>query len=189
MLSSRLGHFFDKPLSPLIKFLNLSPNFYTVTGFILNLIASYFVISDFFIGGIFFGIASFFDMLDGISARVNSKKTNFGAFLDSFIDRVSEGLFFFGIAINFVVNVDFTGGLLAISALILSYLISYIRARAEGLGICCKIGLIERPERVILLLIGLISGNLKILLIVLCFFSLITVFQRFFWVYKVLIKS
>jgi phosphatidylglycerophosphate synthase len=184
MLSSKIGHFFDKPLSPVVKFLNLNPNFYTITGLILNLISAYVVITDFFIGGVLLGIASFFDMLDGISARVNACSTRFGAFLDSFIDRVVEGVFFLCLGINFILNIDFTGVLLAIVALILSYLISYIRARAEGLGIACKVGLIERPERIILLLIGLLFDIVKPVLFILCFLSFITVIQRFVWVYK-----
>ncbi len=184
MLSSKLGHFFDKPLTPVVKFLNLSPNFYTITGLILNLISAYVVINDFFMGGVLLGIASFFDMLDGISARVNAGTTRFGAFLDSFIDRVAEGVFFLCIGINFIINIEFSGAFLAIVALILSYLISYIRARAEGLGIECKVGLIERPERIILLLIGLLFDILELMLFILCFLSFITVIQRFLWVYK-----
>ncbi|MCX7771196.1 MAG: CDP-alcohol phosphatidyltransferase family protein [Proteobacteria bacterium] len=184
MLSSKLGHFLDKPLAPIVKFININPNYYTFLGLLLNLFAAYVVIEDFFMGGILLGFASIFDMLDGISARINGKATKFGAFLDSLLDRISEGVFLLGMAINFALSVDLFGALITIVVLILSYLISYIRARAEGLGIECKVGLIERPERIILLLIGLIFGYLKYLLVVLAILSLITIVQRFLWVYE-----
>lgn len=184
MLSSKLGHFLDKPLSPIVKFININPNYYTFFGFLLNLLASYVLIDNLFTGGILLGIASLFDMLDGISARMNGRVTKFGAFLDSFLDRISEGFLFLGIAIHFALSIDLVGALLCGIVLILSYLISYIRARAEGLGIECKVGLIERPERIIIVLIGTIFGQLKFLIILLAILSLITVFQRFHWVYK-----
>lgn len=184
MLSSKLGHFLDRPLAPIIKFININPNFYTVFGFLLNLLSAYILIEDLFWGGIILGFASVFDMLDGISARINRRVTKFGAFLDSFLDRISEGFIFLGIAVHFALSVDFIGALFSIIVLIFSYLISYIRARAEGLGIDCKVGLIERPERIIILLVGLIFGYLNFLLMLLSLLSLITVIQRFYWVYK-----
>lgn len=184
MLSSKLGHFLDKPLAPVIKFININPNFYTISGLLLNLLSAYVVIEDFFLGGIILGVGSIFDMLDGITARINGRVTKFGAFLDSFLDRISEGFLFLGIAIHFAVSVDLIGALFSIIVLIFSYLISYVRARAEGLGVDCKVGLIERPERIILVLIGLIFGHIKLFLIILSFLSLITIFQRFFWIYK-----
>lgn len=184
MLSNKLGHFLDRPLAPIIKLININPNYYTIFGFILNLLSAYILVDDLLTGGILLGVASIFDMLDGISARINGRVTKFGAFLDSFLDRISEGFLFLGIAIHFALSVDLIGALISIIALIFSYLISYIRARAEGLGIDCKVGLIERPERIIIVLIGLVFGHIKIFLIVLSCLSLITIFQRFFWVYK-----
>ncbi len=184
MLSSKLGHFLDKPLAPIIKSVNINPNYFTIIGLLLNLSSAYVVIEDFFMGGILLGVGSIFDMLDGIAARVNGKVTKFGAFLDSFLDRISEGFLFLGIAIHFALSVDFVGAFFSNIVMIFSYLISYVRARAEGLGIDCKVGLVERPERIIIILIGLIFDQVKIFLFILSFFSLITVFQRVFWIYK-----
>lgn len=183
MLSSKLGHFLDKPLFPFISVVKIRPDVYTIIGLILNLFSAWIVIFDLFWGGILLGIASIFDILDGVSARYYGTSSKFGAFLDSFFDRISEGFFFAGLTLNFTLRNDIKGVLLSLIALILSYLISYARARAEGLGLNCKVGIIERPERIILLLLGLLTEMPHLFLFILCILSFFTVAQRFYHTY------
>ncbi len=131
-------------------------------------------------------IGGSFDMMDGAVARAANKNTPFGALLDSVVDRYSEGTIFLGIAIYF-----FTGGMiggiaLTCLALIGAFLVSYVRARAEGLDLECKVGIMQRPERVIILFLGVIFqailavkvSPLILALWVLVIFSHITVLQR-----------
>ena len=136
------------------------------------------------IGGVLVLVAGLFDILDGALARFTNRTTRFGALLDSTFDRLSEALLLFGLLILYL-NSDYTIEILLIFGVMVgSFLISYIRARAEGLGIECKTGLFTRAERVIILALGLIVNQVLIALIILAVFTFITVVQRLVHVWQ-----
>ncbi len=134
-------------------------------------------------GGIFLLIAGLCDVLDGDLARKLGKASSFGAFIDSMLDRVSEFAYFSGILI-FVIrspnDVPAYEPVVILIALMGSVLTSYARARAEGLGIECKVGVMERPERIGLLAVGLIAGYkfLLAVMMLLAVTTVVTVVQR-----------
>lgn len=134
-------------------------------------------------GGVFLLIAGLCDVLDGDLARRTGKASLFGAFIDSTLDRVSEFVYFGGIILYVVGRANGYAAwepVVILLALMGSVLTSYARARAEGIGIECKVGVMERPERIALLAIGLIAGYrfLMAVMILLAATSLFTVVQR-----------
>lgn len=188
MLSEKFGHALDKPLQNLAGKIPFSPNTITVAGFLITVLSAYVLSFDLFFGGIIVLAGGFFDMLDGIIARTNNKTTRFGAFLDSFLDRVSDALIFLGIAWYFNTTDNKTGVILCLTVLVGSFLISYARARAEGLSAKCTVGIIERPERIILISFGLIIGFIMPALWILLVLTWFTVIQRIYYVWKTMEK-
>lgn len=153
-----------KIIDPFVKLLikiGFTPNLVTIVGFLLNIgVATIFVAGaeksnrgDFsylgWAGGLIL-FAGLFDMLDGQVARLGKMSSSFGAFLDSVLDRYSELFMFLGICYYLVAHHYFVSSLFSFIGLIGSMMVSYTRARAEGLGIQCKGGLMQRPERVVL---------------------------------------
>jgi len=174
-------------LEPIAKRINVNPNVITIISpFIALISAIFFATQHLFFGGLFILISGIFDILDGAVARYNNKTSDFGAILDSTIDRFSDtiiiiGLIFGGYATWFI-------GVLAIHSAIT---VSYIRARAESKGIPCTVGIAERAVRLIILMLGVLIAvilnnsiymNLTIILVVIL--SYITVFQRIYHVWK-----
>ncbi len=94
MIGAKLGHFLDDTLSPILKRIRIHPNIFTITGFIITAIAALVIPYNIKLGGLLILIGGLFDMLDGVSARVNNKVTKFGAFLDSVLDRYSDAFLF-----------------------------------------------------------------------------------------------
>jgi phosphatidylglycerophosphate synthase len=139
------------------------------------------------LGGILILLSGGFDLLDGIVARTTGKVTAFGAFLDSVLDRYSDAALFIGIGIYLSENP--LNILLLSLTFIGTFLISYVRARAEGLGLTCNVGLMERPERIILLAIGGIFDILIPVLWILFVFTHFTVLQRIYHVWKTVKKG
>ncbi|MEW5745673.1 MAG: CDP-alcohol phosphatidyltransferase family protein [Nitrospirota bacterium] len=184
MIGAKLGHFLDRPLAPLAKRISVSPNALSILGFLITAVAALLIPFDIRLGGLLILLGGFFDMLDGIVARTNGKKTVYGAFLDSTLDRYSDALLFLAVAWYFFDRGHPTGMLLTGGALAGALLISYVRARAEALGIDCQVGLMERPERIVLLAAGCILGGLLYLMILLFLLSHITVIQRIAYVYR-----
>jgi CDP-diacylglycerol--glycerol-3-phosphate 3-phosphatidyltransferase len=162
-----------KIIDPFVKVLiklGLTPNAVTSIGFVLNIgVAVIFIIGGEegnrgdlsyigWAGGLIL-FAGLFDMLDGQVARLGNMKSTFGALYDSVLDRYSELIMFFGICYYLVAQHYFLSSIFAFIALIGSMMVSYVRARAEGLGIECKGGLMQRPERVITIgLFAIICG-------------------------------
>jgi len=142
--------------------LGITANMITLLGFFVNLIATfYFATGHLITGGILILFGGSFDMIDGAVARAQRNLRASGALLDSVIDRYSEGFLFLGALIYFYSLESLLGIVLAFGAWFGSILVSYVRARAEGLQITCKVGLMQRPERIILLGTGtLIQGVL-----------------------------
>jgi phosphatidylglycerophosphate synthase len=178
MLSARLGHSLDAPLGFIAKRIPFSPNTLTITGFIVTLIAAFVIPYNIRLGGIFIMIGGIFDMLDGVVARTNGKTTKFGAFLDSVLDRYSDAFLFLSIAWYLAAHGDHIGSFLSIGTLMGAFLISYTRARAEGLGESCHTGIMERPERIILLIFATLTGWIVQVLWVMLVFTHATVIQR-----------
>jgi phosphatidylglycerophosphate synthase len=164
-LRDKLQKILQWMINPLVRFfisLGLTPNAVTTIGLILNIcVAIIFIVGaensnrlDFSYvgwGGAMILFAGLFDMIDGQVARLGKMSSKFGALYDSVLDRYSELIMFLGICYYLVAHHYFIGSLIAFIALIGSIMVSYTRARAEGLGIPCKDGLMQRPERIILI--------------------------------------
>jgi len=184
MLSARLGHFFDVPLSFIAKRIPFSPNTLTVTGFVITVIAAFVIPYNIRLGGIFIMIGGIFDMLDGIVARTSGKTTKFGAFLDSVLDRYSDAFLFLSIAWYLAAHGNHTGSFLSLGTLVGAFIISYARARSEGLGESCHTGIMERPERIILLIFATITGWIIPVLWLMLILTHITVAQRIYHIWE-----
>jgi phosphatidylglycerophosphate synthase len=184
MLSEKLGHAFDKPLAGFAKKISFSPNSLSVAGFVVTLFASCVLLFDLRIGGLLVLAGGAFDVLDGVVARTNGKSSGFGAFLDSVLDRYSDAAMLLAIAWNVADPGNYTGVMLCLGALVGAFLISYTRARAEGLGHNCSYGLMERPERVILISFGAIANLMMPVLWILFLLTHFTVLQRIYHVWR-----
>ncbi|HCZ11407.1 MAG TPA: CDP-alcohol phosphatidyltransferase family protein [Nitrospiraceae bacterium] len=184
MISAKLGHFLDEPLAPLAKRIAVSPNILTGAGFLITAAAALVIPFNTLAGGLLIIAGGFFDMLDGIVARTNGKSTRFGALLDSTLDRYSDSFIFIAIAWFFFDRNNLAGVMLSIGSLVGAFVISYVRARAEGIGIECAVGIMERPERVVLLAFGCITGWLFPVIVLLFLLSHITAVQRILHVRK-----
>ncbi|HTA33331.1 MAG TPA: CDP-alcohol phosphatidyltransferase family protein [Solirubrobacteraceae bacterium] len=166
----------------------LTPNTISLTGFVLNVIAAVLVWEGlFFLGGVAFIVGSIMDTLDGRYSRMSGKGTPFGAFLDSTLDRIEEGIVLTAVAGYFALQANRVAAAAVVVAVLASLMVSYTRARAEALGVECKVGIATRPVRVVILAIGLIFargaslGNFELLqpaVYVLAVLSVVTVVQR-----------
>ena len=137
----------------------LTPNAISLTGFVGNLIAAALILNhDFVLAGIAFILGSLCDMFDGRYSRMSGKGTPFGAFLDSTLDRVEEGVVLAAVAAWFAENSNEFAVGATVVAVVGSYMVSYTRARAEALGVECKVGIASRAVRVVILSVGLVFG-------------------------------
>ncbi len=186
MLSSRFGHFLDRSLSPVAKKLKISPNTITVAGFLITVTAAITLPYNMKVGGVLILCGGFFDMLDGVIARVNKKSTDFGAFLDSVLDRYSDSFLLLGFSWYFLKNGSTSGMFISLGAMIGALIISYTKARAEGLGKNCHTGLMERPERLILMAFGALTGWILPVMWILLVLTHITVIQRIYHTWKIM---
>ncbi|PKN81208.1 MAG: CDP-alcohol phosphatidyltransferase family protein [Chloroflexi bacterium HGW-Chloroflexi-9] len=169
-------------LDPIVRVLasaGVSPAALTTAGFLGNVLAAVFVArGEFLIGGIFVLLFSALDMLDGALARSTGRASRFGALYDSVLDRVSEAVVLFGLAWWAIDTGRDTEALLAFTAVVGSLMVSYVRARAEGLGLALKDGLFTRSERVVLTGVALIIGFVTAALWALAVLTLFTAAQR-----------
>jgi CDP-diacylglycerol--glycerol-3-phosphate 3-phosphatidyltransferase len=166
----------------------LSPNAISLTGLVLNLVAAVLVWQGYYVlGGIAFVVGSVCDTLDGRYARMSGKGTPFGAFLDSTLDRMEEGIVLTAVAVRFTMRSDEAAVAATVIAVLASLMVSYTRARAEALGVENKGGIATRPVRVVILSIGLLFakgaslGSFELLepaVYVLAGLSVFTVLQR-----------
>ena len=185
MFSKKYGHAFDKPLWKIAQKIPFSPNSLSIMGFFITVFACYRLSFDFLTGGVLILVGALFDVLDGIVARSRNRMTRFGAFLDSVLDRYSDAFIFLAIAYNLENVSNMTGVILCLVTLMGSFLISYSRARAEGIGEECKYGIMERPERIICISLGTISGFIIPTLWILAILTNFTVMQRIYYVWNV----
>ena len=138
----------------------LTPNAISMTGLVLNLVAAGLVVADyFFLGGLAFILGSVMDTLDGRYSRMSGKGTPFGAFLDSTLDRIEEGVVLAAVATYFAEVGDEVAVAAVVVTVLGSLMVSYTRARAEALGVECKVGLATRPVRVVILSAGLLFAK------------------------------
>lgn len=144
-----------KPLIQLLTRWDMHPNTFTTLGFLVSCVATYFMgIGSFRVAAILVLLAGMFDTIDGKLARDSGKVSRFGALFDSTLDRYSEVILFFGMAYYFIGHDLYLSSTAAAVALGGSLMVSYIRARAEGLGFECKVGILQRPERLLLIAVG-----------------------------------
>lgn len=170
----------------------LTPNAISLTGFALNLAAAGLVFARyFFLAGVAFVVGSVMDTLDGRYSRMSGKGTPFGAFLDSTLDRLEEGVVLAAVGAYFAFRHNQVAAAATVAAVLFSLMVSYTRARAEALGVECKVGLATRPVRVVILSAGLIFakgaslGHFELLapaVYVLAGLSLVTTLQRIYHV-------
>jgi CDP-diacylglycerol--glycerol-3-phosphate 3-phosphatidyltransferase len=167
----------------------VTPNTVTWLGFWLTAGATVLVVTgNLFAAGFVVLVAGFFDMLDGALARTTNRVTRFGSVLDSTLDRLSEAILLLGILVIYTQGQQVAESLLVGVALLGSLMVSYARARIEALGIECRVGLFTRPERVIILALGLLLSQFDYALItalaIIAVFSFFTVGQRLLYAWK-----
>ena len=171
----------------------ISPNVLTFIGLVINVVAALlfgFASADnnqprmFFYAGLVIIGAGIFDMVDGRVARATNQVTDFGAFFDSVIDRYSDVALFFGLLVYYARGNRFFYVVLVAFVMISSVLVSYTRARAESLIPLCKVGFMERPERIVLVIIGALWNRMGPVLWVIAVLSTITVIHRIRYTYE-----
>lgn len=188
MLSKFGRPFFADPLSYIahrLHRLGITPNALTYTGFLLTAITALFLANGYFRwSALLLTLAAFFDMLDGAVARFTKQMSTFGAFLDSTLDRYSESVTFLALALFYSRRFSTRTELVLIVVILVgSLMVSYTKARAEALQVECKAGWLQRPERVVLLIFGLISGWMQPVLWIMAVLTNFTAVQRIYEVY------
>jgi CDP-diacylglycerol---glycerol-3-phosphate 3-phosphatidyltransferase len=167
------------PIGGFLNRLGLTPNMVTILGLIGNTIGAYYLArGDMVTGGLLVLIMTPIDALDGTMARLRGEPSDFGAYVDSVSDRYSELIIYAGLLYYFLKLGEPLGGLLVFGAASGSVMVSYVKARAEGLGYEAKVGLLTRVERFLVLAPSLVFNQLYIGLTILAVFSHITAFQR-----------
>jgi phosphatidylglycerophosphate synthase len=165
-----------QPLNLALHRLRISADHLTLAGIVFGALATIaFAEGRLPLGGVFLTLAGVADMLDGSLARASGSVTRFGSFIDSVADRATDVLILGGLAWHFRETTELAVVLVAIGG---SFLVSYTKARAQGLGIACDVGLMERPERMILLIAGAFSGLMRTAVWALAILSLVTAVQR-----------
>jgi CDP-diacylglycerol--glycerol-3-phosphate 3-phosphatidyltransferase len=165
--------------------LGISPNAMTLLGLLGSLLGAILLaLGAVSIGGVVVLLSGSTDALDGTMARLRGQATRFGAFLDSTLDRVSELCLFSGLAIHFALENNVLGVVLALAAAIGSIMVSYEKARAEALGFDCKVGLLTRMERYLVLCPALILNLPLVGLGLVAVLGNFTAIQRFVHVYR-----
>jgi len=180
-----LAYRITNPIVGILSKSGITPNALTLINLALNIVAAYVIATGhFLLGGVLVLVSGLFDLLDGALARFTKQTTSFGAILDSTVDRISEAATLFGLLIWYLARGGRLEIVLIFAVLIGSFLVSYVRARAEGLGWQCQVGLFTRAERVIVLAIGLLINQVLIALCVLVVFVFTTVVQRLVYLWK-----
>lgn len=192
MLPSKLRLWFNdlvSPVSQLFVRLGVHPHTLTVAGFLISLFsANAFRVGSFRWAGFLLLLGGFFDVLDGLTARSSGKGTKFGALFDSILDRYSEVAVYVGIIAYYLKSPRVAAVVVTVLALAGSLMVSYVRARAEGLGEECKVGIMQRTERVVYLGFGsLLLGDSLFFIIILgvvAAFAHVTAVQRVYHFWK-----
>ena len=179
-----LSRIVGDPGARLLARLGLTPNMVTLLGLLFSVATAYLIATERLVAaGILLLVSALFDHLDGALARLTDRVTVFGAFLDSVVDRMTEAMVLFGVLLLALSRGSDVLAILVFLALGLSVLVSYTRARAEGLGVSGEVGILTRAERVVLLAAGLLAGQftlvaLSVALGIIAALSLVTTLQR-----------
>jgi CDP-diacylglycerol--glycerol-3-phosphate 3-phosphatidyltransferase len=187
-------YYLTYPFVQLLARTPITPNVISWFGFVLTVGAAVLVITGHLLaGGVVVLIAGFFDMLDGALARSTKQATKFGAILDSTLDRSSEAVLLISLLGVYGGQQSTVGVLLVGFTLLGSYLVSYIKARAEAMGLECEVGLFTRPERVVVLALGLFLSQidyafLTVAISIIAFFSFVSAGQRLFHTWRQTVK-
>jgi CDP-diacylglycerol--glycerol-3-phosphate 3-phosphatidyltransferase len=178
---SFLSGYIEKPIATVLNSAGFSPNKITICGLILNIITAHQIsLGNFLESGILLILASSLDMVDGTLARMQNKVTKVGALFDSCVDRLSEAFIFLGLLAHYSTHQQETHILFLIYvSIISSFMVSYLRARGEGLGVDCKVGFMTRPERIVTMTFGLLLNQVLFALIIISVLSTITSIHRF----------
>jgi CDP-diacylglycerol--glycerol-3-phosphate 3-phosphatidyltransferase len=183
-----LGTWVRRGFSPILaalQRLGITPNQISIVGFLVNVGAAVLVLFDHYIwAASVFIVAGLLDLVDGSLARRTGKTTPFGGFLDSTLDRMSEGVIFAAIAYRLALDHRSVDVALVVLALLGSVTVSYTRARAESLGVECKVGLASRFERIVLICVGLYLDVLPYVIYVMLALTMLTVIQRVVHTYR-----
>ncbi len=185
-----IAYYLTEPPVRLLARSPVTPSTLTWFGFLLAIGAAILItLGNLVAAGFVVLIAGFFDIVDGALARRTDQVTRFGAVLDSTLDRLSEAVLLIGILVLYADSQSLVPILLVVVTLIGSLLVSYIRARAEALGLECQVGLFTRAERVVVLVLGLwlnqiIESALLVALAIIAVFSFVTVVQRLLCVWQ-----
>ncbi len=184
-----IAYYLTQPVVRLLAKTPIAPNAVSWFGFLLTVGAAALIITEhLFAAGFVVLIAGFFDILDGALARGTNRTSQFGAVLDSTLDRLAEAVLLLGILVLYAREQSAAGILVVGVALLASPLVSYIRAKAESLGLECQVGLFTRAERVIVLALGLLLSQFDYALIaalaIIVAFSFVTVTQRLLYVWR-----
>jgi CDP-diacylglycerol--glycerol-3-phosphate 3-phosphatidyltransferase len=194
MVTEKIGAAFERPLEALVRFSSrVSPDVLTITGLALNGVAcacfafaggkGYTDPGMLRVGGLVALVASIFDMLDGRVARLRGRETKFGAYLDSTMDRYSDMVLHLGLTILYARMDQTLPMVLVWAAAFGGFMTSYARARAESLIPRCTVGLMERPERIVLLIVGALTNRMAAVLWIVAVLSNITAIQRVVYTY------
>ncbi len=180
----RLADRFTTPTARVLSRTGVTPNTLTVMGFLVSVAAGVLIARGYFLaGGLVVLFAGAFDLMDGPVARLTGKTSRFGGFLDSTLDRLSEAAVLAGILAYYAYNEGTWESLLAYGCFVGSVMVSYLRARAEGLGVKCEVGVFTRVERVIVMSIGLMVGQwvglaIPVMMGIITALAFVTVVQR-----------
>jgi CDP-diacylglycerol--glycerol-3-phosphate 3-phosphatidyltransferase len=179
-----------RPLVNALGRLGVHPNTITLLGMLLQAgVGVVFGLGHLTLGGWLLLIVGPVDALDGLLARVFGKQSRFGAFLDSTLDRLSDAAVILGLTVHYMLQMDYFKVALLLTSLVAAMMVSYVRARAEAQGFSCKVGLLTRFERIVL--IGVLSafGLHTVMVWALAVLSVFTVVQRVLHVYKVSLQE
>ncbi|HJR00846.1 MAG TPA: CDP-alcohol phosphatidyltransferase family protein [Methylomirabilota bacterium] len=172
---TRLGD----PVARALLRAHVRPNHLTMVGLGISILAACaFAQGRLRVGAVLLTLAGLFDFFDGSLARLANSVSAFGAFLDSVVDRYSDLVLLLGVVLYYHRAADTTGVFLTMGALVGTIMTSYTRARAESMGVACEVGLIERPERLILLIAGATFNQLTPAMIALAVLTNVTALQR-----------
>jgi CDP-diacylglycerol---glycerol-3-phosphate 3-phosphatidyltransferase len=191
VIGSKLGHSFDSVIAGAYRLLFgntiINPNVLTLLGLGFSLAGAILAAQErLLVSGLLVIVSGLFDLFDGAIARRGGRVTRFGGFLDSVLDRYSDLCLMLGIGISFLRRGEDSYCLLTFFAAIGVAIIPYVKARAEAASATCDSGLLERPERIILLVIGLLFGVIKPIIIILAVLTHFTVIQRILFVKKMM---
>ena len=171
------------PLGGFFNRLGITPNMMTMLGLLGNSVGAYYLaMGNMLMGGILVLVMTPIDALDGTMARLRGESSDFGAFVDSVSDRYAELIIYGGLLYHFLTIGETVGGLLVFAAAAGSVLVSYVKARAEGLGYGAKVGILTRVERYLVLAPSLLFNQLYIGLGIIAVFANITALQRIWYV-------